>query len=127
MLSVLASNVSTMFLSLWTVAAAVQCFVITAAMFLQYFVITPAIVQTADFNSKQTTRISVQLFKMAKSWQRSSPSTSGPSSQYRRRPLLMTQSKKQGRRNRLRTNGALFCMSGDIKFPSKYLWSQMRL
>jgi hypothetical protein len=45
----------------------------------------------------------------------SSPSTSAPSSQYRPGPPLMTQSNKQGRRKRFRTNGALFCMSGDIK------------
>ncbi|CAD6217745.1 unnamed protein product [Miscanthus lutarioriparius] len=45
----------------------------------------------------------------------SSPSTSGPSSQYRPGPPLMTQSNKQGRRKRLRTNDAFFYMSGDIK------------
>ena len=36
----------------------------------------------------------------------SSPSTSGPSSQYRPGPPLMTQSNKQGRRKRFRTNDA---------------------
>lgn len=45
----------------------------------------------------------------------SSPSTSGPSSQYRPGPPMLTQSNKQGRMKRFRTEDALFCMSGNIK------------
>lgn len=45
----------------------------------------------------------------------SSPSTSGPSSQYRPGPPMLTQSNKQGRMKRFRTKDALFCMSGSIK------------
>ncbi|KAF8669193.1 hypothetical protein HU200_051523 [Digitaria exilis] len=45
----------------------------------------------------------------------SSPSTSGPNSQYHPAPPMLTQSNKQGRMKRFRTKDALFCMSGDIK------------
>jgi hypothetical protein len=45
----------------------------------------------------------------------SSPSTSGPSSQYRPEPPLLTQLNKQDRTKRFRTKDALFCMSGNIK------------
>lgn len=45
----------------------------------------------------------------------SSPSTSGPSIQYRPETPMLIQSNKQGRVKRFRTKDALFCMSGDIK------------
>lgn len=45
----------------------------------------------------------------------SSPSTSEPISQDCRGPPTLTQPNQQGRRKRLRTNDALFCMSGEIK------------